>query len=271
MDFPFDVSRLSDILRRSVTPAQPRHMLVMFHYGRCGSTVLGSQIGQHAEMFWEGELFEEMFRGRIHEHRLVRNPWRLLSLRHLYAGLRMYGLEVKYHPCYHLSKPILDLSPEACFGHLQAEGATHFIVLKRKNYLRQQISEEVGRQQNQWHRSKGEDNRVHSVTLDPECVRFGGCEPSLLESFRRRDAMYETMEYLLEDEQSLWLTFEDHIRDDPRVGYRKAANFLGLNPIDTQITTRRTNPHPIKDLLDNYGEVSGRMEGTPYEWMLTDG
>jgi hypothetical protein len=243
-------------------------MLVMLHYGRCGSTVLGNQIGQHAEVLWEGELFEEMFRGRIPEHSLVRDPFQLLRLRRLYAGLRMYGMEVKFHPRYHLSAPVLDMTPEDCFGRLKAAGATHFVVLKRKNYLRQQISEEVGRQEGRWHRDADEEASFRSISLDPECIRFGGGEIPLLASFRERDAMYDRMETLLADEEALWLTFEDDVRDDPRVGYRRVCSLLDLSPNETTISTGRTNPYPVPDLLDNFDAVADCLRGTTHEWML---
>jgi hypothetical protein len=180
----------------------------------------------------------------------------------------MYGLEVNFHHRYDLSPPVLDMSPQACFQKLKDAGATHFIVLKRKNYLRQQISEEVGRQQNQWHRNKDEDAPLHSVTLDPERVRFGGGEVPLIDSLRERDAMYDVIESLLTDEPSLWLTFEDNIRDDPRDGYRRACKFLGLDPVETSINTRRTNPYAVRHLLDNYNAVANCLKNTKYEWML---
>lgn len=39
---------------------KPATRVAMFHMGRCGSTVLGEMLGAQGEMFWAGEIFEDM-------------------------------------------------------------------------------------------------------------------------------------------------------------------------------------------------------------------
>lgn len=264
------IRRFGRVLRASVSPPFRSMTVAMLHLGRCGSTVLANQIGQHVDIWWDGEIYEEMFRGRIPETALVRDPFRLLRLRRLYAGARAYGIEVKFHPRYHLNTPVLDMTPGECYRALREAGVTHFIVLERTNYLRQQISEEVGRQENRWHRKREEAASLHQIELDPDRVRFGGARISLLDSFQERDENYARIRELVCDAPSLWLTYEDDIRDDPRVGYRKAADFLGFSPINTHIQKGRTNPFPVADMLRNYDAVASHLRGTSYEWMLDD-
>lgn len=39
---------------------KPATRVAMFHTGRCGSTVLGEMLGVQGEVFWAGEIFEDM-------------------------------------------------------------------------------------------------------------------------------------------------------------------------------------------------------------------
>lgn len=39
---------------------EPATRVAMFHMGRCGSTVLGEMLGAQGEVFWAGEIFEDM-------------------------------------------------------------------------------------------------------------------------------------------------------------------------------------------------------------------
>lgn len=267
---PARLRRLSTIARQSVWPTHPRHMVVMLHLGRCGSTVLADQVGQHTEVRWEGELFEKMVRGQVPEHRVIQDPFRLLRLRRAYAGRRIYGVEIKFHRHYHLGFRGVNRSAAACLAELKSIGATHFVILKRKNYLRQIVSEYVGRAKGYWHQKSTDAPSRLTVTLDPERIRHGSAELPLLDAFRDRDNAYAEMDRLLKGEEVLQLSYEEDVLDDPRQGYRQLCEFLGLRPIDTHIGTRRTNPYPLPALIDNIDAVADRLQGTPYAWMLSD-
>lgn len=244
----------------------------MFHYGRCGSTVVTDLVGQHPDVFWDGEVFQEMFRGRLPEQRLTRHPSRLLRLRRLRAGHRFYGFETKFHPAYHLGAAVLDMEPAELVERLERLGFENFIVLERRNYLRQQISEEVGRRRGRvWHQAAGSRPVLHPIVLDVDRVRFGGWRLPLIASFEERDRLYEIQKDLLRGTRHLWMTYEQDVRDDPRIGYRRIVELLGLRPQDdVRILRSRTNPFPLRKILQNFDEVSAALRGTSYEWMLED-
>ncbi|MBE9062855.1 hypothetical protein [cf. Phormidesmis sp. LEGE 11477] len=243
--------------------------VAMLHYGRCGSSVLCDLLGQHPDIFWDAEVFERMFRKQLREARFIRDPMLLLRLRMALAGKRYYGFETKCHPAYHLSAPVLNTSSSSYIASLKQMGYGYFIILKRQNYLRQQVSEEVGRQKGGvWHQPAGAAALLQQVTIDIDCVRFGGYRVALLDSFIERDRRYAELASLLTAERTLWLTYEDHILPDPVKGYQQACEFVGITPREVTIECSRTNPFPLKDIIQNFAEVEAHLQNTDYEWML---
>ncbi|MEM8505227.1 MAG: hypothetical protein AAF716_18985 [Cyanobacteria bacterium P01_D01_bin.1] len=245
--------------------------VAMLHYGRCGSSVLCDLLRQHPRIFWDGEVFTRMFRKQIQGARFVHDPMLLLRLRMAFAAKRYYGFETKCHPAYDLSPPVLNTSISSYIASLKQMGYGDFIVLKRQNYLRQQISEEVGRQKGAvWHQPAGATASLHQITIDINCVRLGGYRVSLLEGFAERDHGYANIASSLATDRTLWLTYEDHILHDPVEGYQKSCEFLEVSPREVAIKRGRTNPFPLRDMIQNFAEVEAHLQDTDYEWMLYD-
>lgn len=243
--------------------------VAMLHYGRCGSSVLCDLLGQHSDIFWDAEVFERMFRKQLREARFIRDPMLLLRLRMALAGNRYYGFETKCHSAYHLSAPVLNTSSASYIASLKQMGYGYFIILKRQNYLRQQVSEEVGRQKGGvWHQPTGATASLQQITIDVDCVRFGGYCVGLLDSFVERDRGYADLASLLAADRTLWLTYEDDILHDPVKGYRQTCEFIEITPREVTIERSRTNPFPLNDIIQNFGEVEAYLQNTNYEWML---
>lgn len=261
---------LAALLKQSVF--QPSlGKIAMLHYGRCGSSVLCDLLEQHPDIFWDAEVFERMFRKQLREARFIQDPILLLRVRMALARNRYYGFETKCHPAYHLCPPILNTSSSSYIETLKQLGYGHFVVLKRQNYLRQQVSEEVGRQSGHvWHQPAGAAASVRQITIDVNCVRFGGYRVCLLESFKERDQGYGELSSLLASDRALWLTYEEHILHDPTKGYQQVCDFIGVEPHAVTIKRSRTNPFPLKDILQNFAEVEACLRDTDYEWMLYD-
>ena len=245
--------------------------VAMLHHGRCGSSVLCDLLRQHPDIFWDGEVFTRMFRKQVPGARFIRDPMLLLRLRMALAGKRYYGFETKCHPAYDLSPPVLNTSIPSYIASLKQMGYSDFIILKRQNYLRQHISEEVSRQKGRiWHQPVGATASLHQITVDVNCVRLGGYRIALLDSFAERNRGYADLAPLLTSDRTLWLTYEDHILHDPVKGYRQACEFLEVTPREVTIERSRMNPFPVKDMIQNFAEVEAHLRDTDYEWMLYD-
>lgn len=249
---------------------QPKGLIAMLHYGRCGSTVLGDLLNQHPEILWDSEIFDKMLRNKLFKDYWRSDPIRLLRIRMLLAGNQHYGFETKCHPLYDLRKSILNMSVTHYLETLKQLGYRNFIVLKRRNYLRQQVSIEVAWQNNQaWHQPAQAKATLKSIRLDVDKVWFGNQKP-LLESFEERDQGYAELESLLARDRTLHLTYEDHILPDPVAGYRQVCEFIEVQPCEVTIKRSRTNPFSLKDIIQNFSEIEAHLQNTNYEWMLYD-
>ncbi len=246
--------------------------VAMFHFGRCGSTVVGNLLGQHPALRWDGEVFEKAFTGNMRMGRLLLGyPALLLRLR-MWRWWRLgYGFETKLHPAYHLNNDVLDMSISRYVDLLRRAGFDRFVVLERQNYLRQQLSEELGRERGRvWHQKVGTEPVLQSVSLPVDNLRVGGFRLSLLESFESRDEVYTEIRRELQDDATLWLTYENEILRKPEAAYDAVCRFIGLEPASVHVRFTRTNPFPLREMILNWDEVAEVVRGTRYEWMLEE-
>src|SRR6185369_15057982 len=144
--------------------------IAMFHIGRSGSTVLGDLLQQHPDIFWDGELFDS--RGSKFTNSIARKlnlfpfvPFNFIRVNMLKARGKYYGFETKF---FHLSKNGISLSEY--FDKLQNMGFDHFIVLKRRNYLRKVISSLIGKQKNRYHQSLLEKPELNRIKVDVDAI-----------------------------------------------------------------------------------------------------
>ncbi|MEE2639114.1 MAG: hypothetical protein VX768_00685 [Planctomycetota bacterium] len=241
-----------------------------FHFGRCGSTLLGNMLDRHSKISWGGELFHA-----LHEpaqpDTAIRGPEDALSL--LDQALQhcrspWYGFETKFQ---HLDPNGLNKGLEEFIAHLRERGFHYFILLKRKNYLRQAISVARGQQTRQWHFQTGTPSPgVRAVSLDPERLGLGGTDREMIECFHFLDQTYLEAEATLNAHHCNWiqLEYETDLESDPRGGFQKVASFLGLDPETPDACLQKIGGQPLAEMLDNLDAVSNRLTGTAYQWML---
>lgn len=244
--------------------------LAMFHGGRSGSQVLGDLLDQHPDVAWSSEVFNAMPRkyGPLCDRDDVA---RVVLDYHLFRkGSKHFGFETKYMPAQHLHADVLGMSLEAYVSLLRDLGFTHFLVLERKNRLRQLVSELVGGATRRWH-ARAETREVTRVTVRLADDRpQWGTYASLPDRFRKHEARREELLALLGAAPRLDLTYEDDVQPDPRLAYRKTCGFLGVDPdrIEPDVRLKRTNPFPLRDVIENFDEVSAQLRGTDDAWML---
>ncbi len=261
-------ARLSEAYVRAL-PSRPGSV-AMLHTGRNGSTVLANLLRQHPALLWDGELFEKLQKGQLQELAWTRDPFVVLRNRMRHAAPRIYGFETKAHRLQHLSPKVVGLPTEAYVARLHALGFSRFIVLRRRNYLRQAVSAAVGRAAKRRHIYHGEERALTQIHLDIERTVLSNGQLPLLDRFREFDALYAELGALLAPEATLELEYESHIEADPGVAYGMVCVFLGLPARAATTRLVKTNPYPLREIVLNHDEVARVLRDTPYAWMLDE-
>lgn len=148
-----------------------------------------------------------------------------------------------------------------------------FLLLRRANEMLALVSSKIAWRTNRWHveRGHGEEGRgleSMRVALDPRSIANGGFQGSLLAYLEHQDMLYDNARRQLAGRELLDLTYEDDILPDPLIGFEKAREFLGLRPHPVGVTLARSNPFPLQETLENYGQVRDYLAGSPYSWMV---
>lgn len=245
----------------------------MFHIGRCGSTVVGQLLNQHPKIYWASELYTSIFlewqRRNSGEETVGQMPEDAIS--YLRRDMRValhhfYGFEMKP---FHFR--LIRYSTESFLDHLDSLGFTHFILLERKNRLHKIISSVIAHQKNAnyhiGHQARARLTKVHINTQD---VRIDFDSKPLIEYLATYDREMHKLQTLLNGRRVLRLTYEDDIKEDPQKAYKRICDFLGLQATSASIKLAKTNPFPVKDMVENLEEVKQALVGTSYEWMLEE-
>jgi hypothetical protein len=269
-------SKIADrVMRRLVRPLTSNFRLgaaVMFHIGRCGSTVLADLLQQNRRICWDGEIYQAHCswlesKGIVLSPNSLRDqsPFELLQRHMRFSGARYYGFEIKF---FHLRW--YGVEPTVFVDEIERMGVDHFILLERRNYLRKIVSSVVARQTGKYHlpiRSKPELVRV-KIEIDKLDIDYD--RKPLLDHLRgfRDDIL--NFELLMDGRPFLKLTYEDDIMDDPVKTSVRVSKFLGVPPITGMIRYHRSTPFPLRDIILNVAEVEAALAGTEFTGMLND-
>lgn len=225
-------------------------------------------LGDRTDAVWDGELFEPRRRSKVPELEAGLSPHEVIRTRRGSNEDKAYAFAVKYLWSHHLA--VLGVDLPGLLELLEAGGVDHFVVIRRRNYLRRVVSGAVGRARGTYHqRISDGPSELTRVRLDLDGVPFGPGRP-LFDVFEELARGERELGSILEGRRQLWLTYEDDIEDDPLVAYRRLCSFLGLPPQDVNVRLTRTTPFPLVDVLDNYDEVAAALATTPHAWMLED-
>ena len=254
-------------------PANPRIRVASFHTGRCGSTVLGNMARRHPQIDWRGEIFHSWCENRLsaEDRGRIREPLDILRYQLRCCTEKVYGFETKFK---HLNEHGLNLTTGEFVDELLNLGVNRFVILKRKNLLRQSISVARGKSTQKWHYKDEEERPVpKTVSLDPHRVFLAGICGPMLERFADYEDKYREFESLLSAkgvvaELLLKLTYEEDIEQDPTSAYRRLCEFCKVEPITFEPDLKRIHDRPLCELLGNFAEIQQVLEGTQYEWML---
>lgn len=247
--------------------------LVMFHNGRCGSTVLARQLEQNKKILWGHEIFQNIphvMHLINHRKTKLQNIESLLQVRMYRKSCSYYGFDMKGMPEHDLSKDCLDMDLPVLLDLLHKNDYTHHIILKRQNYLRRVVSILVSRKKGEWHTSTEISKPTKIIVDTSNLVVIKDYCISLLKHFEEVDDYYSRLENLLINRKTLNLIYENDIMDDPKVAYQKVCNFLEIEYQEPNISMKRTNPFSLEDMVENLDEVRRCLAGTKYHWMLEE-
>jgi LPS sulfotransferase NodH len=239
-----------------------------FHFGRCGSTVLGNLLNAHSQIEWQSELFHE-FHERVAVVKNREEPIEHLENLIAVSPAPVFGFECKFQ---HLDSNGLDLAFEQFVDQLLILGFNRFIVLNRKNYLRQAISVARGQATRNWHlpikQATPPTNRIY---LNLHEIGLGGQNRSLLDCFRHLESQYATADNILSAKHCSLLNvcYEEDLQQDPLVGYRKTVDFLSMHQEQPVISLQQIGGKPIHSMVENFEEIQTTLRGTEFEWMLS--
>lgn len=256
---------------------------VIFHIGRTGSSLLTDMLNQNKGIDCAGEIFSggygEIGIKEIQERggdpkssRWLNSPFYPQNV----AGYivdemayskpgRIFGFEVKP---YHILKSGLSISE---FANICSDvGFNKFIILKRRNYLRKIISSIIRKNEAMPARDWRGEPKLNTICLNVSCVNIDSDEKSLVEFLNDYDRQFQELEAAVSQRETLHLTYEKDILDNPHRAYERVCQFLGVPPRRVKVKFSRTNPFPLRQLLDNYDEVARVLSDTQFSWMVSD-
>jgi hypothetical protein len=241
--------------------------IIMFHTARCGSTVLGDLLGRHPDIIWGREIFN------ANTHLYIppdwhRNPVRKTIEWHLYRQSTPYfGFETTFMPSQQLRMGMIGMDLEQYCELLDRVGISHYIILKRENFLRRAVSAQVALESKKYH-TREDKKEASSIKLDTGNFQLGNQQLPLPEVFESMEKRYALLEEILKDKQVLQISYEKDILPDTMLAFRKVCDFLKIPEAEVTSDYKRTNPFPLKQIIVNYEEVENLLKGTRFEWML---
>lgn len=242
--------------------------VVMLHAGRCGSTVVGMLLNQHPQINWIGEILAK-FREKFGDSSWVwEDPETMIRMRTNIHPCKILGLEIKRSQIINTN-----MNENSVIKLFKKIGYEKFVVLRRKNYLKKKISEIVAKKIGKMNVS--ERVKTPKVRMPINMGRWDVHtefvkNDTLTDHFERLDKFYEKIEEMLKKHEVLNLSYEEHVKDNPKRAAEEICNFLNLESHEMKIETEKINRKSIKESISNFGEVESFLKGTKYEWMAKD-
>jgi hypothetical protein len=150
------------------------------------------------------------------------------------------------------------------FDQLLSDGSVAKIVLRRRNRLKTYVSRQISEALAEWEVYRAADLIRDRPRVHVEPQRF-------LERVAFDDAYYNEIRHAVAGPDHAWIEvfYETLFAVDEQ---DKILRFLGLDPPagGLKIGSVKQNSSDLKDLVENYDELSRIFEGTPFEVELKD-
>jgi len=240
---------------------RPR-VIILWHHGRSGSTVLGEKLQASGYFHDSGEILEN-----LSWKALGSNPFKSSLLAFLGIAKIYYYILSAFLGRFRRKILVLHLkdahferfgfSLDFILKCLRFLHCRHHILLTRKNGLNQVLSIYLARARGgKWHTKEQLDKKTLFVDMKELAQKLTEWD-RFLEATRK-----------LKISNGLYLTYEDHIENDPDEAYFKVLEWLSLEKKPTQTILKKTNQFRLEEIVINWREVESLLKGTSLEWML---
>jgi hypothetical protein len=243
--------------------------VVIWHVGRCGSSVLGHCLLQNPYLQWENEIFNRWMPQHIGTASIPPLGEAILEVRSRQQK-HIQLIEVKYLQDQHPG--IFDLTALQLASVLAEYGYTHAVILERRNILRRMVSHCLASETKCYHlASTDAPPSRQEIHIDVNRIQVGRSTRPLLEWLDLIAASQSQMKrYYAKISNSLHLSYEDHILDNPLKGYEAICNYLAIPPTPVQVRLQKTNPFRMSDIIINYAEIHRQVSSSQHAWMLEE-
>lgn len=241
--------------------------VVIWHIGRCGSTVLSSVLNQHPNINCLGEVFNPLMD-------VKESGEDIPDIDSFFSNLvnnepsKSRIIEVKFLESQHLT--IYNQKLSDLILKLKEIGYDKYVVLERKNYLKRMISHCVAQETKIYHIEKNKTPELHKIHINTQAIKVGKETRSLLEWFSIFSSSYSNLRSNLTGEPNIELQYENDIQLDVKKAYHKVCSFINTEGSTIEIPYARTNPFKMKDVVINFSEVEELLIRNGYSWMLED-
>lgn len=229
---------------------RPETRFVLFAQGRTGSSLLRSLLNAHPEVHCADEVLgpKAVLFPLAHVERLSR-----------LVDEPVWGFKVKV---YQLTRHQGLEDPQAFLAAL-ADRGHRIIHLRRRNLLRQAVSNAVAVGGGRYLYAEGEERKPVTVHMDPT---------ETIEVMRRRVAHAAAEDTALAGLEHLSLTYEDDLLEPARqqATADRVVRYLGRDPVPVTTHLRRIVSGGLGDRVENWDEVAAALAGTEFETFLDD-
>lgn len=221
----------------------------------------------HPRVFSHGEVYLRY--GRETAGRRWRpDPLRYLERDMRKAGRRHYVFSLHFLRGQHLRPDLVGLGLGAFLDAARSRGIERVALLERRNALRVILSKYAGERREIWHLRPGDEAPLTQFALDPRSVDFAGIRMPLVAWLEEFERSYGEARARVAERGGTFLTYEDDVLPDPRIGYRRLCAALGVAALPVDVPLRRATPFPVAALVSNVEAIARELRGTPYAWML---
>ncbi len=161
----------------------------------------------------------------------------------------------------------LGMDAETFVERASADGVKSWILLTRRNLLRQYVSLRISTESGRIHERRSDFWRrtaLRRVRLDMS----GGAGKALVESFRARETETDALRSVLQRHASIELVYENDLEADPRQAIARLTPFLKLPDYDPVVRYQNAEPYALSEIVENFDEVAAAFGKTEFAWML---
>jgi hypothetical protein len=254
------------------------NLVLMFHYGRCGSTVLSDLLGQQEKIFCLGEIFnyntwledyslENEVKNSILNRRVDGGKLTIEDAIRLIDGLMgevgknenitHIVFEIKQ---YDFDRGALDFRLDELIRALMHGYNLKIVLLERVNLFDRFLSERLASQTGVYH--------LTGETVNSSDARLY-VEPGDLLGYIAANAIdYLKNRLIISNYDNLSLTYERDIFPNPCIGLYKVCNYLGVLVRGADVKYTRTTPKNRQNLILNYKDIQALLCDHNLNWMI---